>query len=216
MTRPQLKDVSRRTPEREALAERIAEYREVSGQLSAVKTAIDARMWQRIDLKNKAEQAQKSIEEAKANAAQQIIDSELDDDRPALTVRQARDALQDLNDQIESITSVESALQDKQRELEKRLLPDAKLRLDSALHMALKTSPEVIAVFRRYRALQRELAAQRKLLQKVGNTPDAYQNWYVQHNPDDHDDIGETLRQWDDALAALRLDADAPLPTSDA
>jgi hypothetical protein len=220
MTRPQLKAVSRQTPEREALAERIAEYRAMFDQSSAVRNAIESRMWQRIDLSEKVEQAQKSVDEAKLNAAQQIIDGELDsNDRPTLTVRQARDSLQELNDQIESIKTIEGGLQDKKKEIETRLLPDAKLMLDSAFQLALKTSPEVIAVFNRYRMLQRDLAAQYHILQKIvenGGTPDAYRNWHVQHNPKDHDDVSEMLRQWDNALVALRLDADAPLPTSSA
>jgi hypothetical protein len=215
MSNTALKIVTERSPEREALAVAIDRHRDLSQQLTATKKALDDGWQFRSAARSRIEQAEAAIEEAKTNTAKFLTDTALGvpGDAP-MTVRAARDALEDAKNELEALLTVEAALKKQQAELTGQL---AWVHVDEAYRQVVCSHPGVLAVFARYKSLQRELAGHRLLveaLSRAGAVPDEHKNWHYIHDPNDAEDVSALIAVWQASLTSLRTDPDAELPTT--
>jgi hypothetical protein len=210
VTKPSLKVVDASSPERAELAAAIATHSALSEQLAGAVAADD---WQkRAELRQKVEQASKAVDTAKADAVQHLTDQALGKTGVApQSIKEARAALQDAEDQLEVAEMLGSSLQTRARELRQEVLY-AKHRLDEARMKVVGNSAEVGSLFAQFKATQRKLAGQRKLLKLLDQHGMAPEHLDVLHNPDDADDTTAALAEWQAAIDTLARDAGAPLP----
>lgn len=196
--------------ERAELAAVIAAFNALSEQLAGVAAADD---WQkRAELRENVEQASKAVETAKADAVQYAADHALGKVGTApQSIKEARAALQDAQDQAEVAELLMSSLETRARELREEV-GYAKNHLIMVRKNVVGNSAEVRSIFAQFKATQRELAGQRKLLAFLAEYGMAPTNWDVIHDPDDAEDTSALVAEWQAAIDALKLDADAPLP----
>lgn len=206
MAKSILKIVEQISPEREKLAAAIKKLKEKNDELAAC-----ADDWEtRARLRERVEEAKKTLEAAKVAAVQFAIDQARGcAGDPPLSVKEARQALQDLEDQLAVSETMRDALKARADELSKEV-GWAKISLESAVLGVCRASPEVLAIYEQLMTLQRTLAGQRKLCQAIVGLPS---NWQVLHNPDDADDVSAEIAAWRSAIDNLSRDATTPLPT---
>jgi chromosome segregation ATPase len=199
-----------RTPEREQLAEAITRHAEATDRLAAVQAARERTEQARRDAKEAIAKATAGIEQAKIDAAAQLVGGAVG----GVSVKAARAALQDCEDSLEAAVSAGSVLAGSTEEAE-RELANAERGVDSAVEGVVKASAEIRALVARLKPAYIELTDVRNALRAMqSRLPDDLKIWGVVDVPSIKLDELKLAPTWRAALAALVKDADAPLPTS--
>jgi small-conductance mechanosensitive channel len=211
-----LKSVSSRPPEREELSRAIARKRVAEEKIGGIQKAKRTADERRYEVGRAIEEAKAAVEKAKASAADHLVDAALGraPGNAPQTVKQARAALQEIEDKLETLVTTSKALDDREKEWRPEL-EQARREVDEAVRNVLKSSPSVCAIYDRHQALQREAAG---LLKMMNIFQDKYSVSPEDYEPASHEelnaraDVSAQISVWEAAIAALRVDADAPLP----
>jgi chromosome segregation ATPase len=201
-----------RSAERAELATGIARLAEAHRRVAAVETAIETiepTIWSAQD---GIERAQAAIETAKTAAARHLADLAMGTAGPApVTITAARSALVSAEDELSARQAARKAL-DSELEAAKAEVGNAGRALDRAALTvaAAEAGARASRLLAEHVALQRrylESRAVMEFLDGLGVLAFAGSAW--RYEPKDIDGAAA----WRAALAALRTDADAPLPT---
>ena len=209
-----LKTVSSRSPERDALAASIERHREITEQLAGIRKArreTEGRLYGEGSAAAKVEAAAKAVEKAKTSATQHAINVALGKGTvPPISAKAARLALEEANDELEIVKSTSSALEAREREADGDL-QRAKRDVGEAVRQVVKASPAVAEIFFEYKAVKRRgaalLAMRVFIAENLNAAPDD-----LEDAEDEPADVAARIASWEAAVAALRSDADAPIP----
>ena len=209
-----LKTVTSRSPERDALSDAIERHREITEQFAGIRKArreTEGRLYGPGSAANRVEIAAKAVEVAKTAAAEHAINVALGKGAvPPISAKAARLALEEATDELETVKATSAALEAREREADGEL-HRAKRDIDEAVRAVIKASPAVRAVFREYAVAKRKvanlLAMRRFITERLNAAPDD-----LEDAEDEPGDVGARIANWEAAVAALRIDADAPLP----
>jgi len=221
------------TPERQELAKAIEELRQRSAEMAAVEKAIATASERVFSLAAAVDTATEDVDKAKADTVTHLVDHAMGGTAVApRTIRQARNALQEAEDELAAARTARGELERRKADL---LFPVslATGRVDDAITAVLQAAPETAAAVAELAELVRRLAtlgplvtwlsaarvfaadAPETLLAK--RLPDALDGVFFRESsvapPDPRRDPAIDARPaWQAAVAALRSDAAAPLP----
>ena len=215
MSQPQLKTVSSRSNERQMLAAAIEHHREVAQTVAAIRAAKQTasdRLYGTGSARAKVDDATAAVEKAKAAATQFLVDQAIGNAGAApLSVKDAKRTLADAEDELDVAKSTEIALGQRLRESEQELA-QAKRDIDEAVRRVIKCSPETASIFAEYEAVTRKcsalLAMRAFIAEKLHAEPDDLEDG----TDDEPADVAARIASWEEAIASLRIDADASLP----
>ena len=211
-----LKTVTSRSNERDALAAAIEYHRKVAQTVTAVRAAKQSaadKLYGTGSRRAAVDEAIAAVEKAKTAATQYLVDVAIGNAGPApLSVKDAKRTLADAQEELEDLKSTEVAIDQRLRESENDL-GQAKRDIDEAVRQVVKNSAAVVAIFREYDVAKRKVAnllAMRNFIeQKLQAAPD---DDSAEDAEDEPADVAARIASWEEAIAALRIDADAPLP----
>ena len=214
-----------RTPERESLAEAIARHAEATNRLAAVQAARERTEQARRDAKEAIAKATAGVEQAKIDAAAQLVGSA----PGALSVKAARAALTDCEDALEAAIEAGGILVTTEKEAADEV-EWAQTALKKCVGAVVKSEANVGQLLKEAEAAQAELINKRIVLRHLFNndlvaeqeqpavrTFMLFQNTLpvgrgqLEHGNFDKHPAADPYKR---AIEALRTDADAPLPTS--
>lgn len=211
-------------PEREQLAEAIARHAEAVDRLAAVQAARERTDNARRDAKEAIAKATAGVEQANLNAASALVGGA----PAAITVKGARATLQDAEDALEASIEAGSVLVATEKEAAAEL-GYATTALDDRLRDVVRAEANVTQLLAEAKAAQADLIAKRVRLRFLFNEnligeQDATavrsfllfeNNLPVGRGQLEHGnfDAHPAAATWKEAIAALRTDADAELPT---
>jgi chromosome segregation ATPase len=201
-----------RSPERQALAAAIAVHAQLSVEIEAIEDAHEGATQTVYAARHAVEGAEKAIEEAKTNAADFLTNTLLGTGGTApLTIKQARAALQDAEDELAAALAAREALRKKLEAVKARPgFAENKIK-ECALAVIATEAPIAEIVARREKAYREFVDAENVLqwfqVKDLADSPTVHQPWEPK----------PTLEilgagPWDAVLEALQTDADAPLP----
>ncbi len=227
------------SPERSALADAIAAHVDLQAQRTGTAAAIGVAGEAIWDARRRLDAAPELVERAKANVAQHLADVARGvAGMPPQTIREARNAVQDAQDDLDAAEASRDALRAAMERLDKQ----AYFVLDAVKKAALAViGAEATATAQMLSAhlvqLQRDMLVTGRALEwlvgtakalPVGETPgsmfgkavdDATRYAIIRLNshPDDWNSLkplmaGDGAEPWRTAFAALQADATAPLP----
>ena len=206
--------VQQRSPERAALAEKIANLTAVTAERDRVYDA-HGRAEAAVYASNRAiEEAEEALALAREREPSRLVQSylgEADDNLP--TVKDAEAALRAATAQLETARRARDLLSDRLQQAEQEI-GYAESRRDAALGAMLQASPEVIALLSEYRRQQERTSALAEMLRtvsRVAGIPREYKNWESIRTDYRVADL-PGVSQWVSAINGLRADADAALP----
>ena len=213
MSVPNLKTVSSRSDEREALSNAIERHREITEQIAGIRKArreTEGRLYGEGSAAAKVEAAAKAVEKAKTAAAEHAINVALGKGAvPPISAKAARLALEEATDELEIVKSTAAALEAREREADGDL-HRAKRDIDEAVRQVVKASPAVAAIFSEYQEVKRRgaalLAMRAFIAEKLHAEPDD------DSAEDEPADVAAQIAAWNEAIASLRIDADTPIP----
>jgi hypothetical protein len=213
-----------RTPERESLAEAIALHDAAVDRLAAVQAARERTEQARIDAKDAIAKATAGVEQAKLDAASALVGGA----PAAITVKGARAALQDAEDALEASIEAGSVLVASEKEAADEL-GYARTALDDRLRAVVSAEANVAQLFAEAKVAQADLIAKRVRLRFLFNNGYVAEHeltavrtfllfettlpagkGQIEHGDFDRHPAAAT---WKEAIAALRENADAPLPS---
>ena len=205
-----------RTLERDALAAAIERHRKIGQTVAAVRTArqtANDRLYGTGSARAAVDDAMAAVEKAKAAATQFLVDQAIGNAGAApLSVKDAKRALAEAEDELDVVKTTENALGVRLRESEQELA-QAKHGINEAVRDVVKASPAVAAIFSEYETLKRRgaalLAMRNFIEQKLQAAPD---DDSAEDAEDEPANVAAQIANWEAALAALRINADAPLP----
>jgi hypothetical protein len=212
MGKPNLKTITSRSAEREALAEAIERRQLAAEHLAAMQKAL-REIADRIygELKRGVDNATAAVEGAKSAATQYQVDVAMGIACEApLSVTDARAAQQAAQDALDIARDTEKELQQRARE-QRALLAEAEVKFDVAWRTVAKAA--TAGLFKHFEAEMRVMARHRRLLDhfaKLQIVPDEVKIYGG--FPKDITDDDARISEWTAALTALQLDADARLP----
>lgn len=199
-----------RSPVRQRLAEAISARNALDTQLAALIKAKEQASRDVWTAERAIAVAEQNIETAKEAQAKHLTDAAMGRAGPApISMRDARAAVQDAKDEYEARVAARDGLKAQIAELDASR-PLLNLEMDNALHAVIASDPAVLTLLQRWTALQRESADVRGALGSLtGLLPKEAAGWDAIRN---YPDL-KLAERWASAVAALRNDADALLPT---
>lgn len=205
-------------PIRAQLAEAIERHDLAQRQVEANRRAredVQERTWRAIAA---VEAAAKAIEAARDGEAAAMTAAFMGghETAPATTIRSARAAHQDAEDDLATLRSVLETLAGRE-EPGLQDLRFAKMKLDEAVKATVQCSPgiaKLLADFARCRAEFAALEDQLRWLAVRGLLPPEAKDWGSSSGPFRHESTLPAPPDWPAAITALRTDADAPLPAN--
>lgn len=227
------------SPQRQALAEAIAEHRARTEQIAALESAVEQVHHAWVASSKRKEKAEAALREAKDQAADNAVAAVLGK-KPAgvTTTKAARAAIEEATDDIEEATLADETLRARLQEA-KTFLPLSEDKLQNAAAAVLRESPEVARLTAAVTELQRKLAdagAALLFLDRIRALADRSVSVSGHDAPVRTDGLPQEIvlavqrlmappstwnklsaevpgaRPWHQALTALMTDASAPLP----
>ena len=207
--------ISSRSPERQALAAAIEASAQLSVEIEAIEGAHEGATQSVYAARHAVEDAEKAIEDAKTNAADFLTKKLLGTAGAApLTIKQARAALQDAEDELVAAQAAREALRQKLSAMEKRpSFAESKIK-ECALAVIAAEAP--IADFvARYERANCEFTDAARILQwfEVKNLAERKPE-YRPGDPEPKQLDVPGASPWQTAFEALQLDPDVRLPSS--
>lgn len=203
-----------RTPAREALAKAIVKRNEAAARVEAIESARRTAQQNVFVAQTALEDAQQNVETAKANAAKHLTDTALGKTTAApLSIRAARNIVQDAEDQLDAAVAARAALSDDNPEIKsaQSSLDIAELHVSEAIRAVVASDPVTAKMLHRARKVQRELAEYSEVLYCLGSTRGGLPNdEYFTREPAFHDLT--LMKRWDAAMKAMQNDPDVRLP----
>ena len=200
-----------RSPEREALASAIVKRNAAAARVQAIKAAQETADRNVLGARRAVEVAEQNIQSAKAAAARHLTDVAMGRDAAApMSIRQARSALQDANDELEAAEAARAALGKETVEVRAAhaSLDALNVHVQDVARAVVAADPLPRTMADRREKLWREVAELSAALDILGasvlgrpvsNCPPAFHDL---KSPD----------QWRGAMKALETNPDAPLP----
>src|ERR1700722_10741108 len=207
---PQLK-----SDERQMLATAIGARNHIQRELDATTKALADLQTKRLGgaAAKAVEGAKAAVETAKANAAAFASAAVLGTaGEPPVSVKDARAALQEAEDNLETQLAVEASLKAK-KENEQTALGFAKSTVKAKIEAVVRADPSFRKLFAEFEEMRRMVAQRAKLLSFLFSmTPHELQSW--QRSPLYHPgDLQDETPPWRAAIAELENNSDAPLPS---
>jgi len=200
-----------RSPEREALAQAIAKHAGAAVELEANKAATGAVRRKLREARAGVERAEQTVEKAKDDAAAVVAGTI---ERAPLSLGTARLRAEDAMDAMTAAQTALAALEKAGPTLEMRG-SIMKSRLDEAIGEVVQSETPVRELLSMHAYLQRQLARHEMVLRIIsglggrhGGIPADACGWNCEYGGQ----VETGADAWRVALAALREDADAPLP----
>lgn len=201
-----------RTPEREALAAAIERRDAAANRLAAIKTAQERAMNSVFDLKDAVDKAIAALDEAKADESRQLVEAFIGGDTAVVSpVKSAAAAVEEANARLATARQMRAALEQEEKTAENDLMW-AKNKLDGAVGDAVRADPALRQLVADFEAANKTCIELRQALSTLQREwlPSEAVRWDSIHPWSEM----PAAVAWKAALAALREDADAPLPTS--
>lgn len=218
MARPNLKAVDnvstqpQRSPEREALHRALAARDDAQRRVTAIRQAQEQALSQARTARDTLERAEAGVQVAKTQAARHLVDSALGKAGPTpVTLREARQAVQDARDDVEAAEAAQADLEQQLKAAESKFNL-ARVVFDRAYREALSADPAVNSLLDEKEALTAKLLdidAALCILAGAGGVPHA---GVVTLEVQNHVKVCELAQQWRTAIDALEQDADAVMP----
>jgi hypothetical protein len=201
--------------ERLALAAAIEHRNAVQRELDATLRALDELQESRFagGARKAVEAAREAVETAKANAAAFVTATILGTaGEPPMTVKEARAALEEAEDNLETQRTVEAGLKAK-KEAEEQALYFAKSRVKDKIQSVVGADPSLRKLLVEFEEMRRAVAQRERLLGSLSlMIPHEFRFWQGTRQYRDNELQDETP-PWRAALAELEHDSDAALPT---
>jgi chromosome segregation ATPase len=214
-------DKPARSPERVALAAAIERHTAAVREFDATERALreaKARIYQDDNQAEIVEKAKAAVEDAKANAATHMTETLLGKAGAApVSVREARRALQEAEDELEALLAVKTTLETRLAACESEL-NWAKRHLRDRVRDVVCSEPGIRNLLIKFEAAKKDLEQRHLDLRWFSRQfmiPDEFKNWDlegIRHEPQP-DALSELTAPWAAAIEQLAIDADAPLPT---
>jgi phage host-nuclease inhibitor protein Gam len=201
--------------ERQALATAIATRNHIQRELDATTKALSELQAKRhTGAATKAVEAAKAgVETAKANAAAFLTANlQWTAGEPPLSVKDARAALQEAEDNLETQLAVEADLKAK-KENEKTALDFAKSTVKAKIEAVVRADPSFRKLFAEFEEMRRLVAQRAQLFSFLFSMiPRELQGWQTipLYRPED---LQDETPPWRAAIAELESNSDAPLPS---
>jgi hypothetical protein len=205
--------LSARSPARADLAAAIEKRDAVTARLQKVREAQETLYSQVLRAMVSADAAEAAVAEAREKAPQYVAARLLGEahDDGALSVKDAREALQLAQDELETLRSAREPLGKELAECEQDVR-HADWKLRERIGDAVAADNATLALLNRFAAAAREFLGCRKALEMLSSRealPEGTR--WLQHA---YEDVGDAIfNEWQIALAALETNADAPLPS---
>jgi chromosome segregation ATPase len=215
MSKPAMRlvDASPRTPEREALAAAIERRDTAAIRLATIKIAQERAMNSVFDLKDAVDKAIAALEQAKADEPHQLVEAFIGGAtvEVASPVKSAAAAVEQANGRLAAARQMRAALEQEEKTAENDLMW-AKNKLDGAVGDAVKADPATAQLVADFEAANKTCIELRQALSTLQREwlPAEAVRWDSIHPWSEM----PAAVVWKVALAALREDADAPLPTN--
>jgi chromosome segregation ATPase len=200
-----------RTPEREQLAEAIARRDTATKQLARIQAAHERASDTVYELKDGVDKAIATLNEAKAGEGSYLAAVALGEADVALSpVKTAAANVEQANDQLGTARRTRAALEAEIKVVERELM-FADMALDERIADAVRADPAVRQLVTDFEVASKTYAELRQAMTAVRCEwlPDASRSWDSIRNWPEM----PTVATWKAALAALRENADAPLPS---
>jgi hypothetical protein len=201
--------------ERLALAAAIERRNLVQRELDATVKALDELQESRFagGARKAVEAAREAVEAAKTNAAAFVTATILGTAaEPPMSVKEARAALQEAEDNLETQRTVEAGLKAK-KEAEEQALYFAKSRVKDKIQSVVGADPSLRKLLTEFEEMKRMVAQRTELFNALwAYIPHAHRNWSATRQYGSAELQDETP-PWRAALAELEHDSSASLPT---
>jgi chromosome segregation ATPase len=204
-------DAPPRSPEREQLAEAIARRDTATKHLKRIQAAHERASNTIYDLKDRVDKVIATLDEAKAGEGSYLAAVALGEADAALSpVKTAAANVEQANDLLDTARRTRDALETEIKAVERELM-FADMATDERIADAVRTDPAVRQLVADFEAASKTYAELRQAMTAVRREwlPDASRSWDSIRNWPEM----PTAVAWKAALAALREDADAPLPS---
>jgi hypothetical protein len=203
-----------RSAERETLAAAITRHAAATKRLAAIRTAQETAIDRSIELNAAVAATKEAVDVAKSATARHLVDRALGEaSHVPQSVRSARNALQDLEDERDAHAEARAALEKQAEELTRHIEMTG-LAVSNGIRTVVRTSPELRKLLDDYLAsCRRTVDLRRKLDYLDSNDFVAKQDQFWRGERDWLDLPGDA--PWRQTISTLAIDPDVALPSAD-